>query len=196
VAAIAASALDLKALNEARQSVERHLAERESDRAARRARAERAASEVAGLQALAMAVNPVPLLDVVSSSGSLLLLARRVAEAYGETVSAEAAQGLARDLVRGSRIAFWGSLTAVGVGGMLKLVPGIGQLAGSVTQAAAAGYVLRVIGGALVDYYDNGHDWGDGGVVAALDRVAQRTDRAALTKGLVDLLKARLGDRR
>jgi small GTP-binding protein len=195
LAGIAASALDLKELSTASHTVEQHLSDREADRAARRARAERAASEIAGVQAIAMAVNPVPLIDLVSSSGSLLLMARRVAEAYGETLSAETAQGLARELMRGSRIVFWGSLTAVGIGGALKLVPGLGQVAGGLAQAAAAGYILRVIGAALVDYYDQGHDWGDGGVVAALDRVAERTDRVALTRGLVDLLKSRLGNR-
>jgi GTPase len=196
LAAIAASALDLKELNSASQTVAQHLAARAADRADRRARAEKAARETAGMQVIAMAVNPVPLLDVLSSSGSLLLMAQRVAKAYGETLTSELAHGLVSDLVRGSRIVFWGSLTAVGIGGALKLVPGIGHVAGALTQASAAGYVFHVIGRALVDYYENGHDWGDGGVVAALDRVAESTDRVAFTRGLIGQLKARLGDRK
>ena len=44
----------------------------------------------------------------------------------------------------------------------------------------------------LVGYLDRGHDWGDGGLVAALDRIAASTDRKALTRGLVDRIRARL----
>ena len=53
----------------------------------------------------------------------------------------------------------------------------------------------HVVGRALVDYFDRGHDWGDGGLVAALDRIAAATDRRALTRGLVRRLKDRLAGR-
>ena len=90
------------------------------------------------------------------------------------------------------RIALSGSLAAVGAGGALKVVPGLGHLAGALTQATAAGFFGHVVGRALVVYFDRGHDWGDGGLVAALDRIAAATDRRALTRGLVQRLKDRL----
>ena len=74
----------------------------------------------------------------------------------------------------------------------MKLLPGVGHLAGALTQGASAGYFGHVLGRALVDYLENGHDWGDGGLVAALDRIAARTDRKALTRGLVERIKERL----
>jgi Domain of unknown function (DUF697) len=83
-------------------------------------------------------------------------------------------------------------MAAVFAGGAMKLVPGVGHLTGALTQGAAAGYLTHVLGRALVEYLDNGHDWGDGGLIAALDRIAASTDRRALTKGLVAQLKARL----
>jgi hypothetical protein len=75
----------------------------------------------------------------------------------------------------------------------MKILPGLGHLAGALAQATAAGYLAHVLGRALVAYYENGHDWGDGGLVAALDRIAATTDRRALTRGLVARLKDRLG---
>jgi len=195
LAAIAESAPDLKRLAEAADRVGLHVTAREVDRLARRKRAEHVADETSVALAFAMALNPIPVLDFLAGSGGVAILVRRVAAAYDETPSTDAIKRLAVELFRGGRVALWGSLAAVGFGGALKFVPGIGHAFGSVTQAAAAGTFGHVLGRALVEYHENGHDWGDGGVVAALDRIAESTDRRSLTKGLVDRLKARLGGR-
>ena len=192
VEALAASATDLKALAEASLQVDRHVADRNADRAARRSRAERVADETSVGLALALAVNPVPVLDLLAGSGGLVVLVHRVAQVYGEIPNPKSAKSLASDLLRGGRIKLWGSLAAVGLGGAMKFLPGFGHLAGAVTQATAAGTFGHILGRALVDYYENGHDWGDGGLIAALDRIAAATDRRSLTRGLADRLKARL----
>jgi GTPase len=192
VAAVAESGEDLKALNEARLRIEAHARERERLRAERRPRAERVADETAVGLALALAVNPIPLIDFLTGPAGLVVLVARVSAVYGEAPSTEAARALASELFKGGRVVLWGSMAAVFAGGAMKFVPGVGHLAGALTQGAAAGYLTHVLGRALVEYLDNGHDWGDGGLIAALDRIAASTDRKALTKGLVAQLKARL----
>jgi uncharacterized protein (DUF697 family)/GTPase SAR1 family protein len=189
------SASDLKALAEASGRVDSHVAVREVDRARLRQRAERVADETSAALAVALAVNPIPLLDFLTGPGGLAILVRRVSEVYGEKISGEVAKGLAGELIRGGRVVLWGSLAATVGGGAMKLLPGLGHLAGALTQGASAGYFGHVVGRALVDYLDHGHDWGDGGLVATLDRIAASTDRKAVTKGLVDRIKARLKGR-
>ena len=189
------SAGDLKALAEASSRVEAHVAVREVDRARLRQKAERVADETSAALAVALAVNPVPLLDFLAGPGGLAILVRRVSEVYGEHLSGEVARGLAGELIRGGRAVLWGSLAATIGGGAMKLLPGLGHVAGALTQGASAGYFGHVVGRALVDYLDHGHDWGDGGLVAALDRIAASTDRKAVTRGLVDRIKARLKGR-
>ena len=83
-------------------------------------------------------------------------------------------------------------MATVLAGGAMKLLPIAGHLAGALAQGTAAGYLAHVLGRALVDYLENGHDWGDGGLVALLERIAARADRKAITRGLADRLKARL----
>jgi uncharacterized protein (DUF697 family) len=192
LAVLAESASDLKALAEASGRVEAHVLARELDRARLREKAERVADETSAALAVALAVNPVPLLDFLAGPGGLAILVRRVSEVYGERLSVEVARGLARDLIRGGRVVLWGSLAATIGGGAMKILPGLGHLAGALTQGASAGYFGHVVGRALVEYLDHGHDWGDGGIVAALDRIAATTDRKAVTRGLVDRIKARL----
>lgn len=193
--AIADSGADLKELNAIRDRVEAHSALREQTKAERRLRAERVADESAAGLALALAVNPIPLLDFLTGPGGLAILVARVSAVYGESPTTEAARALAKEMIRGGRAALWGSTAAVLAGGAMKLLPGFGHLAGALTQGASAGYLAHVLGRALVDYLENGHDWGDGGLVAALDRIAARTDRKALTRGLAERIKERLRPR-
>jgi small GTP-binding protein len=190
--AIAESGGDLKALNEIRAEVEAHAERRDAAKAERRERAERVADETAVALALALAVNPVPLIDFLTGPGGLAVLVTRVSAVYGESPTPEAAKALARELIRGGRVALWTSAAAVVAGGAMKILPGVGHLAGAVTQGASAGYLAHVLGRALVDYLENGHDWGDGGLIATLDRIAAATDRKALTRGLAERIRARL----
>ncbi len=191
-AALAESAGDLKALAGIAGQLDAHIQARDRDRASVREHAVKVADETAAGLALALAINPLPLLDFLAGPGGLAFLARRVSEVYGEPLSAEVARGLASELVRGGRVVLWGSLGATIAGGAMKFLPGLGHLAGALTQGVSAGYFAHVVGRALVDYLENGRDWGDGGLIAALDRVAASTDRRALTRGLVDQIKARL----
>ncbi len=189
---LSVSAGDMKALAEASSRVESHVIAREADRLRLRQRAERVSDETSAALAVALALNPVPLLDFLTGPGGLAILVRRVSAVYGEHLSREVAGGLARELIRGGRVVLWGSLAATIGGGAMKILPGLGHLAGALTQGASAGYFGHVVGRALVEYLDHGHDWGDGGLIAALDRIAASTDRKAVTRGLVDRIKARL----
>jgi hypothetical protein len=190
--AIAESGEDLKELNAVREQVEAHAPARDRAKAERRERAERVADETSAALALALAINPVPLLDFLTGPGGLVILVTRVSAVYGESPTAEAARSRAGELIRGGRAAFWGSAAAVVVGGAMKILPGVGHVAGALTQGASAGYLSHVLGRALVGYLENGHDWGDGGLVAALERIAARTDKRAITRGLAARIKDRL----
>lgn len=193
VSALVESAEDLRSLANASRSVEALIATREPLKAERRKLAERVADESSVALALAMAVNPLPLVDFLTGPGGLAILVTRVAHAYGESPTRESVSGLVKELLKGGRNVFWGSLLGIFAGGAMKLLPGLGHLTGAITQGASAGYVGHVLGRALVDYHENGHDWGEGGLIADLHRIAASTDRKSLTKGLVDRLKTRLG---
>lgn len=189
---LAESAGDLRDLATAADAVDRHVARRDADRASLRRRAEWTADETSAGLAVALAINPVPLLDFLAGPSGLAILVRRVAAVYDEPMTADVARGLALDLIRGGRVALWGALAGTIAGGALKVIPGIGHLAGALGQGASAGYFGHVVGRALVTYLENGRDWGDGGVVAELNRVAAATDRRAVTRGLVDRIRSRL----
>ena len=129
--AIAESGADLKDLNEVRDQVEAHARTRDMTKAERRGRAERVADETSAGLALALAVNPIPLLDFLTGPAGLAVLVTRVSAVYGESPSADAARSLAGDLIKGGRARLWGSMAAVVAGGAMKVLPGVGHLAGA-----------------------------------------------------------------
>ncbi|HEY2154079.1 MAG TPA: GTPase, partial [Isosphaeraceae bacterium] len=98
--AIAESGEELKELNAVREQVEAHAPARDRAKAERRERAERVADETGAALALALAINPVPLLDFLTGPGGLAILVTRVSAVYGESPTAEAARSLAGELVR------------------------------------------------------------------------------------------------
>lgn len=191
IAAIEASAPELKALAEASQRVTDALRSGPI-RQARRLRAERVADETAAGLAVALAVNPIPILDLLTGPSGLAILVRRVSGVYGQRPGSADVQALSSELLRGARVSLWGSLIGVGVGGALKFVPGLGHLAGAITQGTSAGVLGHILGRALIDYYDRGGEWGDAGLAALLDQIAAQTDRKALTRGLTDRLRESL----
>ncbi len=191
LAAIAAAAPELKDLAEASRRVAGAL-KQAPERQAKRARAERVADETAAALAVALAVNPIPALDLLTAPSGLAILVRRVAGVYDVGLNREAVKDLATELFHGGRAVLWGTLVGVGVGGAMKFVPGVGHVAGALTQGTSAGLFGHIVGRALIDYFDRGQDWGEGGLHALLDEIAKRTDRKALTKGLADRLREQL----
>ncbi len=157
-----------------------------------RARAEQVADETAVGLAVAMAVNPVPLIDFLTGPAGLIVLIQRVAMVYGERFSPDLAKDLAKEIVSAGRRIMWGSFAGIFAGGAMKILPGIGHLAGSITQGTSAGYFGHVVGRALVDYLENGHNWGEAGLVAALERIAAQTDRSELTRGVAERIRKRI----
>ena len=183
---------DLRDLNIARAESESLAGKRDRERAVRRSKALRVADESAAALALALAINPIPLLDFLTGPGGLAVLVARVSHAYGERPSAEATRAMAVELLKGGRVVLWGAVAGTLAGGAMKLLPLLGHLAGAVTQGASAGFLAHVLGRALVDYLDAGHDWGSGGMISRLEEIASRTDRKLLTKGLVDQIREKL----
>lgn len=193
IEAAIAEAEALVDLSAASERVESFVAERERLRADRRRKAERAADETSLGLALALAVNPIPIVDLLTAPTGIAILVRRLASVYEIELDAAAVRGLSTDLVRGGRVVLWGTLLGAGAGGLMKFVPGLGHVAGALTEGACAGLFGHVLGRGLIEYFERGGDWGEAGLVATLDRIAASTDRAAVTRGLVAQLKARLG---
>jgi GTPase len=194
MAEVIAGAEGLIELAKASDDVESLVTARATKIVELRERAERVADETSLGLSLALAVNPVPLIDLITAPAGIAILVRRIAGVYEVPLDAAAVKSLSSDLIRGGRIVMWGTLLGTGAGGLLKFIPGLGHLAGAVAEGASAGLFGHVLSRALIEYFERGGDWGESGLIATLDRIASTTDQRAVTQGLVDELKKRLGE--
>lgn len=160
--------------------------------APRRKRARKFVETSAVATALAVALNPSPVLDVLGGGVALAAIVTGVAKAYGVALDATEAQGVARELWRASRLQL-GGILAAGIGGsLLKTIPGLGTAGGALVQAGAVGYFCYVFGQAVVAYVENGKSWAGGSAQTILRDIVDSNDRNSITGRIVDQVRARL----
>lgn len=194
LADILSSASQLKSLRDASEKVEQHLAGDFQELTTRRAKARQVADETGLGLALALAINPVPLFDLLTAPAGLAILVRRLASVYEVSMGTTEAQSLASELLRGGQLRLWGTLAGAGAGALLKFIPGLGHAAGALAEGAFAGLFVHILSRALIEYFEQGSSWGNAGLNATLDRLAAETDRIEVTRGLVEQLRRRLAE--
>lgn len=143
-------------------------------------------------KALAVAVNPVPLLDVIGALTADLFLIRALARLYGLPMTSFEAGRLWRKILFGAG----GVLLAEWLGG---LVWGLDKTAGwlespgnlsrylgsAFLQAGAAGYSAYGVGQAAKVYLQQGASWGPLGASAVITGILQEMERDTLTARLL-----------
>jgi predicted GTPase/uncharacterized protein (DUF697 family) len=105
----------------------------------------------------AAALVPIPLLDFAAGSAVMVKMALALAQVYGQPLTLDSASLLVRELgknlfgVLGTN-AILPAVTAF-IGAALKMVPGAGTLAGSVTQGIVQALIARWAGNVLIEHF-------------------------------------------
>ncbi len=142
--------------------------------------------------ALAVALNPSPLLDVLGGMAALTAIVTGVARAYDTAIGPAEAKGIARELWRAGRVQL-GGVFAAGIGGsLLKTLPGFGTAGGALLQAGAVGYFCYVFGEAVIAYVENDKSWDGGAAETVLRDIVASLDRESVTRQIIDKVRARL----
>jgi small GTP-binding protein len=138
-------------------------------------------------KALAIALNPIALLDLAGGAVADLLLIRALARLYGMPMTSYDASRLWRAIVRSSGA---GLMTEVGSGVLLSLGKGaaavtsvfdspsaLAALAGTMAaQAGAAGYGTYTVGRAAQIYLAQGCSWGPDGINTVINQILNQVE--------------------
>jgi small GTP-binding protein len=165
----------------------------EADRRALRKAAEETVDSYAMAAAAAVALNPIPWLDVAGGSAAIVMLVLKLEAVYRQPLDPQERSGLAGELWRGCRSQLALTIAAALGGSFVKTIPGIGTFAGGAMQAGAAGYLIYVVGRTAMVYMENGKTWKAGGAEAALKAVIASVDKASVTARIVAHVKTRMG---
>jgi uncharacterized protein (DUF697 family) len=121
-------------------------------------------------------VNPLPTVDFITTTTVNIQMIMELSKIYEIKLTKNDAKDLSKSLL--SALAKQGILK----GGLAILSP---ALATSLTkiiisksiQSITAGWLIRIVGLSLIEYFQNGQDWGDGGIQEVVDKIYRISKR-------------------
>lgn len=133
-------------------------------------------------KAIAIAINPIAIIDVLATTVSDLILIRSLARLYGLPITNyQASQLLQKILLSGGGmiLAEWGSGAILGLGkSAAGLATDISTYAGvALTQASISAFGTYTVGRAAQVYLEQGCTWGELGIDTVIQEIINQVDR-------------------
>ncbi len=147
----------------------------------------------AAVKAIAVAVNPVPIADVLGGSAVDATMVVTLAHIYGLEMSWVHAQGLARSILKAAGWILAAELATHVVSDLFKTATlGAGTVLTAIPQGAAAGYGSYIVGQAAKYYFEHGASWGGEAPKTVVRRILDQTDRQSVLADLKEEIKKKL----
>lgn len=145
---------------------------------------------------VAVALNPVPIADLVAAAVVDVSMVVHLSRAYGLPLTRTEASGLIKT-IGAQMLLLMGTVWAVHVvASALKLgTGGLSALLTGSAQGAVAYYSTYVVGRAAERYLANGKSWGDAGPKLAVKEILDSLDRESIVEQAKADIRARLGAR-
>ena len=129
-------------------------------------------------------VNPLPAVDFLTTTSVNLQMIMELSKIYEIKVTKKDANDLSKSFLRA--LAKQGILK-----GGLSIISN--ALATSLTkiiisksiQSITAGWIIKIVGLSLIEYFKNGQDWGDGGIQEVVDKIYKISKREDILNNFV-----------
>lgn len=159
--------------------------------AQRRRQAEKVVERFQWIGAGAIAVTPLPVVDLLATAAVNAQMVVEIGRIYGCELNMERGRELALSLGK--------TLASLGiVKGAIDLLSTALQLnvatyvVGKAIQGVTAAYLTRIAGKSFIEYFRHDQDWGDGGITEVVQRQFQLTRRDQFVKAFVQEAIARV----
>jgi hypothetical protein len=188
-----ADGLALLALNAAMYAADK------SDRIAslrvqlREKRANQAILSYAALKAVAVALNPYPVADVLGGTAVDVTMVVSLAPIYGLELSWMHGRKLVMSILQAAGWVMLGEATTHIASSVFKaLTVGYGTVLTALPQGAAAGYGSYVVGQAAKYYFEHGSSWGGQSPKAVVRQILEQTDKKSVLEHLKEEIKNKI----
>ncbi|NLX57162.1 MAG: DUF697 domain-containing protein [Planctomycetaceae bacterium] len=156
-------------------------------------RARQVIASYAGLKAVAVAFNPVAVVDVLGGTAIDVTMVVTLAHIYGLELSTVHARSLVTSIIKAAGWVMLGEMTTHVLSSSFKgLTLGFGTVLTAVPQGAAAGYGSFVVGQAAKFYFEHGSSWGGEAPKTVVRRILQETDKSSVLEQLKDEIRAKM----
>ena len=150
----------------------------------------------AALKSVAVALNPIPVADILGGSAVDVTMVITLSHIYGLQIS----WGHARELVTSILKAAGWMAGGIAVEYALHfassafklLTAGYGTVLTALPQGAAAGFGSYIVGHAARHYFEHGSSWGSQSPKEVVKRILDQTDRQSVLAGLKEEISKRL----
>jgi small GTP-binding protein len=158
---------------------------------------ERQAAQViwgyAAIKALAVALNPIPVVDVLGGGAVDATMVATLAHIYGLEMSWLNARGLATSILKAAGWVIAGEIATHWAASTFKaLTAGYGTLLTAIPQGAAAGYGSYIVGQAARYYFEHGASWGPEGPKTVVRRILDETDKQSVLERLKEEIRKKI----
>ncbi len=159
----------------------------------RNARANQTIWSFASIKAVAVALNPVPVVDTLGGTAVDAAMVLTLSRIYGLEMSWTHARKLVTTIFKS---AGWVMLAEFGthVASMVfkALTVGYGTVLTAVPQGSAAGYGSYIVGQAAKFYFEHGASWGGESPKAVVRRILENTDKQSVLQHLKDEIRKKM----
>ena len=130
-------------------------------------------------------VNPLPAIDFLTTTSVIIQLILELSKIYEFKITKSEAKELSKSLV--------GAIAKLGIlKGALAIISS--TLASNFTtlfvsksiQSVTAGWLIKIIGLSLIEYFKNGQNWGDDGIQEVVNRIYKINKRKELLNNFVN----------
>lgn len=148
---------------------------------------------MATVKSLAVALNPIPVADILGGSALDATLVATLARIYGLEMSWSHAKTLATSILKAAGWVLLSEIITNWAASSLKgILIGYGPLITALPQGAAAGFSTFIVGQAAKYYFEHGSSWGAEGPKVIVQRILEQTDKTSVLARLKAEIAAKL----
>jgi small GTP-binding protein len=136
-------------------------------------------------KSLAVALNPLPAIDVLGGSAIDATMVATLGRVYGMEITTANAKDLATSIFKAAGWVMASEVLVSAASSVFKaLTVGIGTVATALPQGAAAGYGSYIVGQAARHYFQHGASWGDESPKQVVKQILENTDKQSVLEKL------------
>ena len=161
-----------------------------------RLREDRAAKTIMGYavtKSLAVALNPLPAVDVLGGTAVDAAMVVTLGRIYGIKITTSNARALITSILKAAGWVMLSEAVVSYASSIFKaLTAGFGSVATALPQGAAAGYGSYIVGQAARYYFQHGASWGDASPKQVITQILANTDKESVLQQLKAEIKKKI----
>ena len=144
-------------------------------------------------KSLAVALNPLPVADVLGGTAVDAAMVVTLGRIYGISITTSNARALVTSILKAAGWVMLSEAVVSYASSVFKaLTVGFGQAATMLPQGAAAGYGSYIVGQAARYYFQHGASWGDASPKQVITQILENTDKESVLEQLKVEIKKKI----